>query len=207
MLLEVCCVRSALKKKVYCQVRRTRKKSKSTKMPPRSSFAQSSVSNTRPVPSGRPISAAEAAQGTAPSLQAVRRCCRIRSGLPRHQSGLINSLLLLCKPIKDFRRYVEDKKEQDSSSSQRRKLNWVEDQINASSTLTLPDTVPSKRPLFLSLRTAAERTLIIREDPLLLLIASPITAIIHIFPQILAHRHGLLSGRGDAPGQRYAARH
>lgn len=46
MLLEAHCVRSTLKKKVYCQANTNRKRSKSTKMPSRSTFAQNSVLTT-----------------------------------------------------------------------------------------------------------------------------------------------------------------
>ena len=84
LLLEARCIRSALKKKVYCQANTTTKRSESTKMSSRSSFAQNLVSNTRPVPSGRHIIAAEAVQDTASLMQAVHCCHGIRSGLPQH---------------------------------------------------------------------------------------------------------------------------
>ena len=63
------------------------------------------------------------------------------------------------------------------------------------------------KSLYFSPCAQQQRSLTIREVPFSPLIASPVTTIIHIFPQLLAHRHSLLSGRVNAPGQRSAAQH
>lgn len=80
----------------------TRKTSKTTKMPSRSSFAESFVLNSRPVHWRRQVVVAEAVQDTASLEQAAHCCHGIRSGLPEQQSGLIKPLLLRLKRLNNL---------------------------------------------------------------------------------------------------------